>query len=87
MQEWSNGEVHMIGGSADGIAVFGAVQDQPKWLKKCAIIWATSEGHTFAFPGGAYRQALTEGWTKHFGPQQPMLVKEVKANEGAGPWW
>jgi predicted acyl esterase len=86
-QEWSNGEVHMIGGSADGIAVFGAVQDQPKWLKKCAIIWATSEGHTFAFPGGAYRQALTEGWTKHFGPQQPMLVKEVKANEGAGPWW
>lgn len=87
-QSWSSGKVFTVGASADGIAQFAAMIGEPQWLAGQFILVATATGRPTMFPGGAYRQALIEGWLSKTVPtQSAALIDEVKSNEAPGQWW
>eukprot|EP01064_Diplonema_japonicum_P010727 TRINITY_DN1795_c0_g4_i2.p1 TRINITY_DN1795_c0_g4~~TRINITY_DN1795_c0_g4_i2.p1 ORF type:complete len:593 (+),score=172.55 TRINITY_DN1795_c0_g4_i2:45-1781(+) len=87
-QPWANGDVYQTGVSSDGLGSFFSVMDKPQWLKKQFVMWASVLPHNFVFPGGAFRDALTNGWLAAIFPRQfPALRHEARANEFPGEWW
>lgn len=51
-QPWSNGKVFSLGASADGLAAFTTVHNNPDWLQAQYFIWTSSIGYGMlpAFP-------------------------------------
>jgi uncharacterized protein len=47
-QPWSNGVVYSLGASADGLAAFTTVHNNPSWLKAQYFIWSSSIGYGVA---------------------------------------
>jgi len=87
-QGWSNGRVYTAGASADGIAQFAEALENPPRLHGQFIIVASSQGYEVIFPGGTYRQLLTEHWLHDTVPKQAeTLIDRAKVHEGAGPYW
>eukprot|EP01065_Artemidia_motanka_P022837 TRINITY_DN2703_c0_g1_i1.p1 TRINITY_DN2703_c0_g1~~TRINITY_DN2703_c0_g1_i1.p1 ORF type:complete len:606 (+),score=171.54 TRINITY_DN2703_c0_g1_i1:249-1820(+) len=89
-QDWSNGDVYQMGVSSDGLASFMTIKADPipKQLKGQFIMYASSDAHGFAFPGGAFRESLQVGWLRGVFPEQGKgLVALSKANEAPGAWW
>ena len=53
-----------------------------------AIIFATSVGYEVIYPGGAWRQALSQFWVESTIPNQASsLILEIKENEAPNRWW
>ena len=74
-QPWSNGQIHTVGASADGIAEFVIIKEQPKWLVSQFEIFATIDARTTIYPGGAYHHSLVDGWLKGtVGAQAPGKI-------------
>jgi putative CocE/NonD family hydrolase len=87
-QPWSDGRLFVTGASADGIASLQLARAGPPALKAQLVIVASALARRAIFPGGAFRQGLTDGWLKHTVPEQyDALYKEVLEHEGASAWW
>eukprot|EP01060_Flectonema_neradi_P004101 TRINITY_DN1269_c0_g3_i1.p1 TRINITY_DN1269_c0_g3~~TRINITY_DN1269_c0_g3_i1.p1 ORF type:complete len:578 (+),score=128.59 TRINITY_DN1269_c0_g3_i1:44-1777(+) len=87
-QDWSNGEVYQTGISADGIGAIMSWKDSPPQLKKQFVVWASIDSHQTPYDGGAFREALIEGWLKSTFPDQYQgLINTTEQNEAPGPWW
>lgn len=91
-QDWSDGEVYSMGGSADGIeSLLLALADPPE-LHGQWIIWATPNGHHFVYPGGAYREDLMFGYmgslsgTTH-GTSMTKVIPDTEEHEAFDPYW
>jgi predicted acyl esterase len=64
-QPWSDGKVATWGGSALGIVQNMTAPGAPEALKGQVVIMAFSDYyHQAAYPGGAWRKELLEGWLK-----------------------
>eukprot|EP00041_Stephanoeca_diplocostata_P004471 m.45537 g.45537 ORF g.45537 m.45537 type:complete len:563 (-) comp15135_c0_seq5:1057-2745(-) len=90
-QPWSNGEIFMVGASADGIAtlVLAANPAIPA-IKTQFIVWATASPYADVYPGGAYRDSLIHGWLKGTVKKEnyTILEHEVYKHESPmDPWW
>ena len=44
-QPWSNGKIFSLGASADGLAAFTTVHNNPSWLGAQYFIWSSSIGY------------------------------------------
>lgn len=87
-QEWSNGKVYSFGASADGIASFTMVANDPGWLYQQYIVWATSIGYEIILPNGAYLENLATVWISSTVPQSAdENLQELKENEARTTWW
>jgi putative CocE/NonD family hydrolase len=89
-QTWSNGIVFTTGASADAIDELAQLSGPHPALRGQLNIFATSEGWETFYPGGAYREALIDGWLKSTVPTQYKACDAlVRAEEqpGAGSWW
>ena len=87
-QDWSDGRVYQIGGSADGIVSLELALAHPPSLQSQFIIFATAEARRTFLPGGAYRQALVEKWLYGTVPDQAAgCVQQLKQHESPDDWW
>jgi len=90
-QSWSNGEVFTMGASADGIATLTPLEIPGIPVKGQWSIWTTGDGHDLAYPGGAFRKDLMEGYMNLMSlPTQgasKKVIAEVKKHEKYDPWW
>lgn len=90
-QKWSNGKIHIVGGSADGIASLVMAAHPPiEQLVSQFIIWATSEPYLSVYPGGAYRKGLIDNWLNHYikKTNATALEEEARSHESPlDPWW
>eukprot|EP00747_Dinoflagellata_sp_TGD_P137834 gnl/TRDRNA2_/TRDRNA2_175732_c0_seq2.p1 gnl/TRDRNA2_/TRDRNA2_175732_c0~~gnl/TRDRNA2_/TRDRNA2_175732_c0_seq2.p1 ORF type:complete len:475 (+),score=53.01 gnl/TRDRNA2_/TRDRNA2_175732_c0_seq2:1-1425(+) len=90
-QEWSNGDVYSIGASADGInSLMEVIAGAP--LKGQWVVWASGQGHSMAFPGGAFRHDLLYNYL--FIMDIPMrgsglkfVLPELYEHEAWGDFW
>eukprot|EP00929_Paragymnodinium_shiwhaense_P062399 TRINITY_DN31156_c0_g1_i1.p1 TRINITY_DN31156_c0_g1~~TRINITY_DN31156_c0_g1_i1.p1 ORF type:complete len:547 (-),score=65.47 TRINITY_DN31156_c0_g1_i1:466-2106(-) len=91
-QEWSDGTVYSVGGSADGIAAALEVVERPKALKSEWLIWTTTDGHGFVYPGGALRLDLLLGYMDYMSSSsrnasESHVLPNLEEHEAYGPWW
>ena len=88
-QAWSNGSVFATGGSADGIDAYAQAANPHPALRGTVTIFATMSSYDTFYPGGAYRNALIEGWLQQTIPTQKQAMDTlVRAQEQPGqPWW
>eukprot|EP00929_Paragymnodinium_shiwhaense_P096281 TRINITY_DN57820_c0_g1_i1.p1 TRINITY_DN57820_c0_g1~~TRINITY_DN57820_c0_g1_i1.p1 ORF type:complete len:650 (-),score=29.22 TRINITY_DN57820_c0_g1_i1:366-2315(-) len=91
-QSWSNGHVYSVGGSADGLAAVAEVFDRPSALRGGWLIWTSTDGHGFAYPGGAFRLDMLTGYMDYMsGPSRnatwDVALPALKSHESYGPWW
>ena len=64
-QNWCNGKVAMIGGSATGITTLRAAGTlHPNMVCAAAIVAPTDFYHQVVYPGGEFRKSLTENWVR-----------------------
>jgi hypothetical protein len=61
-QTWSNGEIVTMGWSSSGMAQFAQPISEPSWLKAQFISVAPANLYDAFFPGGGFRQGLSERW-------------------------
>jgi predicted acyl esterase len=78
-QNWSNGKVATIGGSATGIVQYLMAGTNPPALKCQYIGAATPNLYTTIFPGGEFRKHMVESWLEHQGSS--YILPEIWANE------
>jgi len=91
-QIWSNGEVYYTGASADGMPGNMAVTDDPSRMKGEWQIWTAENGHNFAYPQGAYRQDLMEGYLNMMsgsthGTSAQVTLPKIESKEAYDDWW
>lgn len=88
-QTWSNGDVFTTGASADGIDELMQIAAPHPALRAQFVIFATTQAYETFFVGGAYREALIDGWLKGTVPgQYAELDALVRSQETpGGPWW
>ena len=89
-QDWCDGRVFQIGGSADGIAALELGLASPDALRAQFIIFATGEAEETFYPGGAYRLALIEKWingTIFPASAAAATIFTAKAHEGPSAFW
>lgn len=87
-QPWCNGTVFTVGASADAIAEFAVMANPNPHLGAQALVFATSVAWETFYIGGAYREALIEGWLDSLLPNNGTnVVDQVKAEEVPGAWW
>jgi predicted acyl esterase len=87
-QDWSDGRVWTIGGSADGMASFQVMYEPPPQLEAQFFIWSTSTGYPIAYPGGAFRQALIYFWMHKTVPKEAQkFIDLLKTKNSPGEWW
>lgn len=85
---WTNDEIYMIGGSADGISVYVVYKDPHPAFTRSFIIWSTATGYPIMFPGGAFRKSLMEFWMAATVNNAAECVEEMKSQEDPrGDWW
>jgi uncharacterized protein len=67
-QEWCDGNVGMLGGSALGITSYLAAATGHPALKAAVVMVAAGNlYHDALYPGGVYRKAMVDGWVKKHG--------------------
>ena len=88
-QDWSDGNVFATGLSADGIDVMAQLSNPHPALRATVTAWASAQGYETFYPGGAYREALIEGWLKSTVPSVAAATEVlIKSNESpSGKWW
>lgn len=88
-QTWSNGVVFTSGASADAIDELAQVSGPHPALRGQVSIFASADGWGTFYPGGAYREALIDGWLKGTVPTQYEACDAlVRASEQPDtPWW
>ncbi len=77
-QEWCDGKVGMLGGSARGITQYLAAASAPPPLRCCRVgAAAPSIYHYAAYYGGVFRQQMAAGWLtgQKFRPECLALAK------------
>lgn len=61
---------------------------KPSQLAGQFIIVAAAQFYEVLFPGGGWRQQLTDDWLQHTVPHQyDRLMALLKDNEAPGPYW
>jgi hypothetical protein len=85
-RSWCNGRVGMYGESARGIVQYLAAGAAPPSLVACVSLIACEDFYAKAFfQGGAYREALVEGW---FGSQDAeAMLPFFLAHPTRDPFW
>ena len=78
-QNWSNGKVATIGGSATGIVQYLMAGENPPALKCQYIGAATPNLYTTIFPGGEFRKYMVETWLASQGSS--YVLPEIWAQE------
>jgi predicted acyl esterase len=78
-QNWSNGKVATIGGSATGIVQYLVAGTNPPALKCQYIGAATPNLFTTIFPGGEFRKNMVEQWLANQGSS--YVLPEIWAHE------
>ena len=78
-QNWSNGKVATIGGSATGIVQYLMAGAGPDQLKCQYIGAATPNLYTTVYPGGQFRKNMLEGWLQNQG--STYVLPELWARE------
>jgi predicted acyl esterase len=88
-QTWSNGQVFVTGVSADAIDAVCTMSAPHPSVRAQVIIFATSQAWETFYVGGAYREALIDGWlTSTVRSQAPALIPMVHSHEAlSDPWW
>ena len=90
-QPWSNGIVFTTGASADGIDELAQISGPHPALRGQLNIFATSDGWGTFYPGGAYREALIDGWLRSTVPTQykacDQLVRDNEQPDNKSGWW
>ncbi len=87
-QNWSNGKVFSFGASADGLAAFTMVVNQPQWLHAQYFIWASSTGYDVIFPNGAYLTSLANTWIRSTVFNEANAdIQILRQNEMRTDWW
>ena len=88
-QTWFSGEAFITGVSADAIDALATISVPHPSVRAQVIIFATSQAWETFFPGGAYREALIDGWLRSTVPSQSgALIPFVHTQEAPGlPWW
>ena len=77
-QDWCNGKICTLGGSARGISQNFLASSLPSGLVCQSIEVAASNLYTQStFQGGAYRHELAEGWMAGRGPESLQYLHEV----------
>ncbi len=77
-QDWAAGPVMTTGASANGIVQYVQASARPEGLRGMAVTVATpSFPDHAAFPGGAYREELVDGWLDAIG--EPDAIDRVKS--------
>lgn len=90
-QPWSNGKVFSLGASADGLAAFTTVHNNPDWLQAQYFIWTSSIGYDVFYPNGAIVGELVDSWihgTVDF-PEgwDEVCYETILDNEMRTDWW
>ncbi|KYK28803.1 hypothetical protein AYK20_06525 [Thermoplasmatales archaeon SG8-52-1] len=78
-QNWSNGKVATIGGSATGIVQYLMAGANPDELSCQYIGAATPNLYTTVYPGGQFRKNMLEGWLQNQG--STYVLPELWARE------
>jgi predicted acyl esterase len=78
-QNWSNGKVATIGGSATGIVQYLMAGTNPAALTCQYIGAATPNLYTTIYPGGEFRKNMVEGWLADQGSS--YVLPEIWAHE------
>ena len=78
-QNWSNGKVATIGGSATGIVQYLMAGTNPSALKCQYIVAATPNLYTTIYQGGQFRKYMIENWLEKQGSS--YVLPEIWANE------
>jgi predicted acyl esterase len=78
-QNWSNGKVATIGGSATGIVQYLMAGANPDELSCQYIGAATPNLYTTVYPGGQFRKNMLEGWLQNQGSS--YVLPELWAHE------
>ena len=79
VQNWSNGKVATIGGSATGIVQYMMAGNNPSSLKCQYIGAATPNLYTTIYPGGQFRKNMVETWLAKQGSS--FVLPEIWAHE------
>jgi len=83
-QSWSNGNVFLMGSSADAIAAITAITTAPPQLKAMYEVVGAIDGHSTAYYSGTYRTELIDNWLTAI---NPGTIDDVLANEAESEWW
>ena len=88
-QTWFSGEAFITGVSADAIDAVCTISHPHPSVRAQVIIFATSQAWETFYVGGAYREALIDGWLGNtVRSQAPALIDFVHTQESpALPWW
>jgi len=88
-QTWFSGEAFITGVSADAIDALCTISAPHPSVRAQVIIFATSQAWETFYPGGAYREALIDGWlSKTVRDQAGVLIPFVHTQEDPSlPWW
>ena len=88
-QDWSDGNVFVVGLSADAIDALSQISDPHPAIRATVTAWATATGYETFYPGGAYRDALINGWLSSTVPGvAPAVEKLIQSYEQPdNPWW
>ena len=78
-QNWSNGKVATIGGSATGIVQYLMARANPEELTCQYIGAATPNLYTTVYPGGQFRKNMLESWLQNQG--STYVLPELWAHE------
>lgn len=88
-QPWSNGQVFTTGVSADSIDEMAQLPGFHPALAAQLLIFSTASAYETFYPGGAYREALIDGWLKETVPKVWQSVDQLVRQEEppGGAWW
>jgi predicted acyl esterase len=85
-QEWSNGKIGMLGGSALGITTnLAATQTPPHLVCGYVVVAPASARRNTVYMGGVYRKEMNDGWLKAM--NAPFAIDETMQNPPASPHW
>ncbi len=85
-QEWAEGRIATLGGSALGITQIMMAGAVPPHLTCQWIQVAATDLYSQAmFQGGSFRKAMVEGWLK--GQGSSFKLPEIEAHPDYGPYW
>eukprot|EP00730_Choanoeca_flexa_P013099 TRINITY_DN4963_c0_g1_i2.p1 TRINITY_DN4963_c0_g1~~TRINITY_DN4963_c0_g1_i2.p1 ORF type:complete len:601 (+),score=137.70 TRINITY_DN4963_c0_g1_i2:50-1804(+) len=89
-QEWSNGQVYVMGASADGINAVLAMRDQQIELGQW-LIFTLGYAYPAVFQGGALKENLAKKWLHGMHDYRPLAPSYYETmllpHEGLSPWW
>eukprot|EP00049_Salpingoeca_infusionum_P000209 m.38130 g.38130 ORF g.38130 m.38130 type:complete len:625 (-) comp10159_c0_seq1:1879-3753(-) len=89
-QPWSNGQVYVMGASADGINSYLGMRKPQRELGQW-FIFATGEAHKVPFQNGALKKHLAYHWLQgmqDYRPSAPNYFNDtLLPHEANSPWW